>query len=484
MKRGLILHLLSRVAFALSAVILHVYLGRILTVKSYGLVGIILNLININYLFVSNGVRQSVSMFISRQIYSWADLVRKSAVLQLGIGGLLFAANYYGSWIVASLLGDHSLEVYIRQTAFIIPVTALHFLCIGMLNGEQRFGAESGLTALYSVLRLIAIPFLLLLPTLDKVTLVIDGLLFAVLSSATLGTVLVLCRPRTRQIAPQISFGEIARKSFALIFFYAGITLLMNVDTILLKRLTNDDQTVGYYTAASSFSKIIYFISIALISVIIPSISRAYHSGDKVAARSTFIRGLDFFVILMAPLFIVLAASGRHLFSILYSKSYAVSGDVFLILVPAIFLLSLAVYLNAVVHAISTVKKHSMAFFLLALNIALNLLLIPKFGSIGTGVSLLIPSMLGCFMYAMPAQSALAAKLDLKQLSKRICLLVIMAVISNLVYRYLAFSNIYSLCVSYALLLSFCIVMMKILGLFVGKDILGYLRSSPNKSSL
>jgi O-antigen/teichoic acid export membrane protein len=186
----------------------------------------------------------------------------------------------------------------------------------------------------------------------------------------------------------------------------------------------------------------------------------------------------------MAPLFIVLAASGRHLFSILYSKSYAVSGDVFLILVPAIFLLSLAVYLNAVVHAISTVKKHSMAFFLLALNIALNLLLIPKFGSIGTGVSLLIPSMLGCFMYAMPAQSALAAKLDLKQLSKRICLLVIMAVISNLVYRYLAFSNIYSLCVSYALLLSFCIVMMKILGLFVGKDILGYLRSSPNKSSL
>lgn len=475
MKIGFILQLLSKFAFAVSAVILHVYLGRILTVNSYGIVGIILNLININYLFVSNGVRQSVSIFVSRQVYSWTDLVRKSAAFQLGIGGLLFVANYYGSWVIASLLGDHSLEQYIRQTAFIIPITAVHFLCIGVLNGEQRFGAESGMTILYSVMRLLCIPLLLLFPSFDKLTLVIIGLIFAVLASSLLGSALVLKSPVRPKVAAQITFDELVRKSFALIFFYAGITLLMNVDTILLKRITNDDQAVGFYTAASSFSKIIYFISVALISVITPVISKAYHGGDKFAAKALFLKGIDFFMLILAPVFIIIAASGRHLFAILYSKSYAASGGAFAVLVPAIFLLSLAVYLNTVVHAVSTVKNNSMSIFLLVINIVLNFLLVPILGPLGTGISLLIPSMLGCVIMIGPVQRVLETRAEMKQLSRHICLLSVVVAAATTLYRCINFNDIYWLLISYLLLAGFSFLMMRALGL-VGKDMLSLLQ--------
>jgi len=468
------LQLLSKFAFAVSAVIMHVYLGRVLKVDDYGLVGIILNLMNINYLFLSNGIRQSVSMFVSRQLYSWGDLVRKSAMFQLGIGALLFTLNYYGSWIIAGLLGDHSMEKYIKQTAFIIPITAVHFLCIGVLNGEQRFGSESGMTILYSVLRLVCIPLLLLFPAADKLTLVINGLVFAVFSSSILGLVCLFTRHNRLEVKAHIGFDELARKSLALIFFYAGITLLMNVDTILLKRITSDDQVVGYYTAASSFSKIIYFISVALISVITPVISKKYHGGDKLAANALFLKGIDFFMLVLAPVFIILAASGRHLFALLYSKTYEAAGGAFAVLVPAIFLLSVVVYLNTVVHAVSTVKNAAISFALLGVNVVLNILLVPILGALGTGLSLLVPSMLGCMAMMGPVQRVMGIKVEVMRMYRHTCLISVVAVVATIVYQYINFTNIYWLFFSYVLLAGLSIIAMKLLGL-IRKDMYDFL---------
>jgi O-antigen/teichoic acid export membrane protein len=484
MKKGLILHLLAILAFALSAVILHVTLGRILPMERYGVVGLILNLVNINYLFVHNGVRQAVSIFMARQVYDRADLVKKSAALQLATGLMLFVLNFSGAGIMARLLGDPSLEKYIGQTAAIIPFMAMYFLWLGLLNGERRFGAESGLTALYPLLRLISIPLILTLPSQDSVSLVIGGLLFAGFSTSLVGGTMVVSRAERQEGALKISLREIVDKSLPLLFFYAGATLLMNVDTILLKRITHDDQVVGLYTAASSFSKLIYFASVPVVAVVIPNLSKSYHGHDETEAKVTLLKGLDFFIVIMAPLLVVLAASGRHLFSILYSPRYAAAGDIFAVLVPAILFLSMAVYLNTVLHAVRSVKNSMLMVYLLAVNLGLNFLLVPKLGSIGSGVALLIVSVFGLSAVSLAIHPVFPWTLDVAQIGKRGFLIGAMLLLSMLVYRHMSPPNIYWLGGSYVMLFCCCAALVWSLGFFTSRDVMDVWRSFVGRSDL
>jgi len=471
MKKGFLLHLLSKLTFAFSAMVLHVYLGRMLTMERYGVIGLILNLTNINYLFVSNGVRQTASMFISRQYFSWTDLVRKCTALQLAIGLILFLFNFMFAGNIASLIGDRTLEAYIRQTAFVIPFTAVYFLCLGVLNGERRYGAESGMSALYPVLRLISLPLIIFLPSIDSVSIVIGALLFAAFISASFGGILIFSGTRVQKVSPHVALGEIAEKTFALIFFYAGVTLLMNVDIMILKRLSSNDQAVGLYTAASGFSKIIYFACVALISVVVPNISKSFHSCDKAEAEGIFRKGVDFFIIILAPLLVILTASRKYLFSILYSPAYVDAGNIFAVLAMAIYFLSMAVYFNTVIHSVKNANNNVIMLYLLVLNVGLNLLLVPVMGPIGVAVALLIASAGGLLIYLSAIQKIFVYKPDSKQISKRIVLVGATLIISLLLYHFKSPTDIYSLGASYLGLLGCYAVLMWILGFVTSKDL-------------
>ena len=57
---GIILHLLSKISFVIGSYTMHFFLGRFLPEAEYGIVGTIITIMNFEYIFFTDGVRQGM----------------------------------------------------------------------------------------------------------------------------------------------------------------------------------------------------------------------------------------------------------------------------------------------------------------------------------------------------------------------------------------------------------------------------------------
>ena len=82
MRRGLVFNLVSNVTFLLSAYVIHYFLGHIMSPAEYGIVGTIMTVLDIEYLFLSNGARQSLAKEMSLDRFAIPDVIVKTALFQ------------------------------------------------------------------------------------------------------------------------------------------------------------------------------------------------------------------------------------------------------------------------------------------------------------------------------------------------------------------------------------------------------------------
>ena len=141
---GIILHLLSKISFVIGSYTMHFFLGRFLPEAEYGIVGTIITIMNFEYIFFTDGVRQGMAKAISMEKYEERDLIRTGLLFQAGIVLLFFCGTYLGAPVIAGALGDGTLTPYIRNLAFLLPFTGLYSLMLGILNGHKEFRAEAG----------------------------------------------------------------------------------------------------------------------------------------------------------------------------------------------------------------------------------------------------------------------------------------------------------------------------------------------------
>ena len=158
---GIIFHLLSKISFVAGSYAMHFFLGRYLPEAEYGIVGTILTIMNFEYIFFTDGVRQGMAKAISMQKYEEKALIRTGLLFQMGIVLVFFAGTYLGAPLIAGALGDMGLTPYIRNLAFLLPFTGLYSLMLGILNGHKCFRAEAGAGILYPILKLSVIPMVL-----------------------------------------------------------------------------------------------------------------------------------------------------------------------------------------------------------------------------------------------------------------------------------------------------------------------------------
>lgn len=178
MIKGTMLHMAAKVIFVFSSYLIHFFLGKYLTPVNYGIVGTILTIINLDYLFVNNGVRQAVSKTLAEGKYSTYDVIKKGFIAQGIVVLVIFFSNFSGAGIICHFLNDNSLVEYIKFAAFIIPFTGTYFLIMGILNGSKNIIPEAIIVCVYPILKLSVIPFTLFLFS-NPINGVIMGYLFA-----------------------------------------------------------------------------------------------------------------------------------------------------------------------------------------------------------------------------------------------------------------------------------------------------------------
>ena len=423
MKRGLLYHLLAKGAYILSALLLHAVLARWLSMADYGLLSVVITVITFNYLFVNNGVRQALSIALARQENDRVSLLKLAIAVQVAVALFLTLVNWLAAPYVAQFLGDERLARLLSMAAFIIPFTALYFVFLGGLNGAKLFKTESLVMSVYAVLRLLPLLFLLFLPKLESIEAVILAFILGALITSIVGFhSLSALWSKAEEKKPAVSLWGFTQKSINLCLFYMGTTILMSMGVLFIKGMMADDKSVGLFSAALTLSRPVYFFSVALTAVAIPCVAASFHKGDKKETKEQFLFGLALLLIIVAPLLITLGASGPHLLSTLFPARYLSAAPTFSLLLASVFFLSLMMYANSILHAISEGSVRKVELLVVPLALLLHFLLIPSMGIMGAALAFMLAALIGAAYTVVVAAKRLDTLPTKNEISRTVAL--------------------------------------------------------------
>lgn len=344
-------------AFVIGSYAMHFFLGRYLSEVEYGVVGTIITIMNFEYIFFTDGIRQGMAKSISSGKWDVRGLIRTGVLFQLLVVGLFFAGTYFGAPLIAAGLGDDSLIPYIRGLAWLLPFTGFYSLSLGILNGHKDFKNEAVIGMIYPVLKLSVIPFVLFVFS-DAVFGTEAGFLFAAVSIMLLSVWRVYAgRGQFLKSEAKLSFGEYGKVALNYLLLFCVSTILMNLDTLILKRVSGNDEIVGYYTGVATFAKIPYFLLTAFYTVALPIVTRNYASGELRRAREAIGSMLGIILSLVLPVVTVISAAASWILMLFYKPSYRAGGPALSLLVFAIFFLGMTLVFTMILSAADK-KKH------------------------------------------------------------------------------------------------------------------------------
>jgi O-antigen/teichoic acid export membrane protein len=351
MYKGLMLHTVARIVFVLVSYLMHFFLGRYMSPSMYGTVGIIITIINFDYLFLNNGVRQAISKTIAENLYNPRDIIHKGLFYQLALIIVIFCINYFGANIIAELLGDPGIAGYIQWAAYIIPFTGIYFLALGIFNGYKLFVVEAILATIYPLLRLLVIPSTMY--SEDPVIGTELGFFWAALIICILALFLLFKRRHLyrENASPKIEHNNYLKTVVGYIVLFSISTIIMNADTLILTAFSANKELIGWYTGAVTFGKVPYFLVAAFYLVILPIVTDYYSQGKLEEAKNTIKNLLTILLAVILPIVTIIGASSETLLSAFYSPEYAVAGPALTYLIFGVFFLGLMLVFSMSISA-------------------------------------------------------------------------------------------------------------------------------------
>lgn len=175
---------------------------------------------------------------------------------------------------------------------------------------------------------------------------------------------------------------SLLRDSWPLIFSSLAIMVYMRIDQIMLGQMINDE-AVGIYSAAVRISEVWYFVPMAIVASMFPSILDARRKSDTLY-RERFQKLYDLMVLLTLLVAIPMTFFSSLATVLLFGQAYASAGSVLAIHIWAALFVFLGVassrWFLAENRQILNLQRTLLGA---ALNIGLNLLLIPKLDALG-----------------------------------------------------------------------------------------------------
>lgn len=168
-----------------------------------------------------------------------------------------------------------------------------------------------------------------------------------------------------------------------------AFSILANMDRVLLKQITGDFAAVGIYAIGYSLAmQLNVFIDATLSEAFTPVVMRAYETGGADAVRALKARVLLPMTYAVSAIIGMLLVSGQDLLVALSGPSKAASGEVFIVIGITVSTYALFAIANYGLQ----LEKRTMRVLVITLgaallNIAMNLILIPRMGYMGAAWS-------------------------------------------------------------------------------------------------
>jgi O-antigen/teichoic acid export membrane protein len=312
-----------------------------------------------------------------------------SVVFTVFGAGVIISAILYlcSSPFASSLLGDSASASLVKLAAPMILTQALSQISIAFFRTFRQMKWYSALLALKAALQLgLMVGFLALGWELE-------GVIISVLASDVLCIIIALSAalkqtgfsfPRFTELKDYLKYG------LPLVPNAAILWVIHSSDRYMVGYfMTAED--VGIYTAAYTLGSIFAFLISAMGMVLFPTISKSYDDGDTAKTRTYLKYSLKYLMMLAIPAAFGVSILAIPLLRLLTTSEFTSGNTVIPFVAAGLVVFSFYQVCLYIVHLVKktywTVRLLSIAA---ALNIGLNLLLIPHMGIVGAAVATLI----------------------------------------------------------------------------------------------
>lgn len=452
MFKALGYHTFAKIVVVLAAYILHFFLGRILTLDEYGVVGTLISFCNFYYMFLTNGVRQGISKSLSVGRYRNLDVIRKGLFFQVAFSLALAGINYVSAPIFANAFGDSAFETYIRWISILIPMTAVYFAFTGGLNGMKLFLPEAVVISVYPMLRLLSVPIAYIMKNEKPVGIVI-GFTLASMLSAILTAGFLFSNKKFRagqERAEELTVKDMLHESFEFIVFFAAITLILNMDTFFLQYVCKDTALTGYYTGVHTFSLVPYYLISAFYLVILPYIAENHAKGNRKKVKEIIAENFNIIMVFILPITVLICVTAGELLSCFYKPDYYMAGRALSILCIGTFLLSSFAVLNVALNGMNCKKvSRIMSIVVVALDMIMLNVFIPLWGIEGAAMATTISALVGCIASVIYLVSKIGNPFDLRTIFRAVVIILIFGGVCRGVFSCIEITNLLALLAIY-----------------------------------
>ncbi len=204
---------------------------------------------------------------------------------------------------------------------------------------------------------------------------------------------------------------QLLRECWPLALSGVAVVLYMKTDELMLRALLGATE-VGWYTAATRFTEIWFFLPAAIASTLLPRLIAAQGTGGDAYSRELQ-RSYDFQVGAAYAIAIPVGLAAPWLIAIAYGPEFAPSAPILAVHVGSLIFVFLGV-----ARGQWLVQQGHGLFYLVAtlsgavLNIGLNVVTIPRWGGVGAAISTLVSYAVAAWLssYAYPPTRATAAQ--------------------------------------------------------------------------
>ena len=337
------------------------------------------------------GFRSAMTRFVAMHVAD-GDASRLRGTLRMGLGLTLLAATVIGvvlallaPW-VAAVLGDPSLAPGVRLVGLSIPAVTFSDAALAATQGWRT---QRPFTLIGRVFE----PLLKLALTAGAIAAGYGflGAMWAVVIAAWSAAALAgLALRRQLRGTPRANAVYEIREifGFSMVSWVSALaaTGLIWVGTLLLGAIENQ-QEVGLFNVATRLVMLAVFVMAPFNAAFTPHMAHLFHTGQTAEAARAYGSATRWILTLSMPAFIVLVAFPEQLLGY-FGPSFATAASVTVILALGQFVSAAAGPCGTVLNMSGRVRLTMLDnIAALALNVVLNLVLIPEHGVVGAALA-------------------------------------------------------------------------------------------------
>ncbi|MFP5273327.1 flippase [Coleofasciculus sp.] len=366
------------------ALVVGIWVARYLQPKDYGLLTYAMTFVSLFSAIAQLGLGTIVIRDIARDPSSKDETLGTAFVLQF-IGGIVTLVVTVGT--ISLLKPDEILTrwlVCIVATGTIVNAfNTIDYWFQSQLKVKYLVVANNLVSAVYAVLRIVLI-----------------RLQMTVIAFAWAGLAETALRGLARSIAYSINGNHLSRWRFSwhraktllqecwiLVLSGLAVYVYSKIDQVMLGSLLSDTTQLGYYSVAVKLSEIFDFLPMIIYQSVFPKLSSLKEKNPE-DYLNKFQVYFDTMTLLWIGIAVPISFLSPYIVNILYGKSYAATAPILSLYVWAQFGTNFGVARSAYL-AVEKKLHYSLysSVFGALTNIAINAILIPRFGAIGATIA-------------------------------------------------------------------------------------------------